>query len=654
MSSPLGEMLPAQAAQTGAGRAWLIALLGWTALLCFYDLRGGARFEPIDCWVAQTAREMLDADEWLVPRFSGETRMQKSPGPYWTVMVVSLLRGTGVDEISARMPNALAAVALVGIIFWLTRRIAGERAALFAGFAASGSVLILWWSHRGASDLGLTLFTTLALAAAWIAVETEPRGPRRGGLLLVAWLAAGLGMIYKMPMPLVVVGLPVACYVVVRNRWRVLLDRWHLGGLALFLLPWVPWALAVCLLEPAAFWKWKVEFLDRFTGELPNVKGQREWPFLFTYLGPPLLYCLPFSLSLPGALVRAFRRQPGVNRDGTLFMFIWFASLLVFFTASAGKEWRYFLPALPPLFVLLGIELAAFFDPARRTRPGLERAVALAIWIGVPGGLAVGIAVGLRKWWLRRGQYELAGLYEWTDVWLAVAVVAVLIAVGCGLSAWWYVRRKEGRAFGVLVVMMWAVWLYAWPNVLPKIMSQRPFIDFAGQLANPQLVPPGWRHNIRHIGSQDSRITWYSDVRVPRLIDQLELLQAQEGARDLEWETEQYGRAMIEHLSGDEPILLLATLPDYLMFVNAAPPRLAAEGRPLPPLHLWLQTRYGTEDRHFVLFGNKPPRHAALELRLRPEVAAQMAAKGRQTAWPTTWPASQPADELATGPAEEP
>ena len=53
-----------------ATAGWLVALLGWTVLLCFYDLDGGPRFEPIDCWVAQTAREMQDAGDWLVPRFA--------------------------------------------------------------------------------------------------------------------------------------------------------------------------------------------------------------------------------------------------------------------------------------------------------------------------------------------------------------------------------------------------------------------------------------------------------------------------------------------------------------------------------------------------------------------------------------------------------
>ena len=129
--------------------AWLIALLGWTTLICFYDLSGGARFEMIDCWVAQTAREMQDADDWLVPRYAGGARMQKSPGAYWAVMLTSQLRGTPVDEVSARIPNALAGILLVMTVFWLTRHVAGDKPAIFAGFATASSTMLLWWSIHG-------------------------------------------------------------------------------------------------------------------------------------------------------------------------------------------------------------------------------------------------------------------------------------------------------------------------------------------------------------------------------------------------------------------------------------------------------------------------------------------------------------------------
>lgn len=634
-------------------RVWFIALLGWTALLSFYQLEGGAHFEPIDCWVAQTAREMLDADDWLIPRFSGETRMQKSPGPYWAVMLTSLLRGTPVDEVSARIPNALAAIALVATIFWLARRIAGDRAAVFAGFAASSSVLVLWWSHRGASDLGLATFTAISLAALWVAAEHEPPGRKRNVLWLVGYAAAGLGMLYKMPMPVVIVGLPALAYVLIRNRWRVLADRIHLFGLAVFLLPWLPWTIAVVLAEPNALLRWKVEFWDRFTGNLPNVSEQRAWHFHLVYLLPPLIYCLPFTLSLPNALIRGFRKQPGVSRDGTLFMLVWFLSHFAFFTAAAGKELRYFLPALPPLLVLLGIELSAFFDPRRRAAPRRDRLGALAVWTLVPLFFVGGI-FGLYHWYKRVGALE---HLAWSAVWPPYVVTAIIFAGGAALAAWLYLRRREHASFGMLVATMYATWLWVWPHVMPMVASQRPFLDFAQQLTT--RIEPGLRDRLHHIGSQDARIIWYSDCRFPRLIDQLDLLEMQGGSRSLEHERQIYGEEMVERLSDAELVLLVAMRRDYVDFLTEAPAALSEQGRLMPPVHLWLQTGLGSKSRQFVIFSNHPPPWPEPEL-TPPSERLEQARRQRDPA-PTPGsspprqdaPTSHPAAHSASQPASD-
>ena len=408
-------------------------------------------------------------------------------------------------------------------------------------------------------------------------------------------------MLYKLPMSLPVVGAPVFVYVLIRNRWRVIADRVHLWGLLVFLLPWLPWAIAVALLEPTALAKWKVEFWDRFTGALPNVEGQRAWYFHLVYLIPPVVFCIPFSFSLPRAVARIFRRQPGVDRGGMIFAGVWFLSLFAFFTVSAGKELRYFLPALPPLFVLLGVELAAFFDPQRSADPRRDRRGAIAVWLLTPLGF-VGGAFGIYRWYGKIGAPE---GFAWLEVWHPYALVAVIFTLGSGLAAWLYLRRRENASFGALVVTMWLAWVAIWSHAMPVFVSQRPFLDFATQLR--ERVDPGLQANMRQIGSQDSRITWYSDYRFPRIIDQLELLRMQGGSRSREHEIELVGEEMVNQLSGDELVLLVASRPHYVDFLVKAPPKLAERGRTMPPVHIWLQTEVGTKMRQFILFSNRPP-----------------------------------------------
>lgn len=629
---PSPHQIGTSATPPGAGATvdwpWLLAVLGWAAFLSTFALSGGAGFEPIDAWVAQTAREMLDAGAWIVPQFAGETRLQKSPGPYWAVMVTSLLSGQPIDAATARIPNAIAAVVFCGVVYWLTCRIAGRRAAVFAGFAAASSVLVLWWSHRAASDFGLATWTLVSLACLFVALEQSPTGRPRVGLLLLGYFAAGMGMLWKFPMPLAVVGAPAAVYVAIGGRWRVLATRWHLAGLVVFALPWLPWVIAVLMHEPGAIDKWRVETIDRYTGDLPNVAEQGAAAAIGAYLAAPLLYCLPYSLSLPAAFSWLWRRRPEVDRRGLWFCAAWFVSLLVFLSVSAGKEQRYILPALPPLFVLLGVELSALFDPARVRPTWLTRLILLGVLLVLPATLFVGGCFALSTWWRQRGQFELAGLRDWSDVWPIAALGGAILVAGAVASAWCYHRGRRGAAFAVLVVMMAAFWMHFWPRGMPIFYSQRPFDEFAARLLDPQVVPPSQRRTLRMIGTHEPRLIWRSDLRFPRLLDQFELLAEQRGSRSIEYETNRYRDAMIAGLDGDEQVLYVMPLVVLLRGCIDGPKEFARIGRPPPPLHLWAQSRYGTPDQQYVLVSNRPAPRGDAELNLPPKLALGVSKQG--------------------------
>jgi len=607
-----------------ATRAWFLGLVAWTIVLSFYRLDDGAGFEPVDCWVAQPSREMhehIQAEGWrglITPYLSGELFLHKSPGPYWAVNLSAYLRGEGVDETTVRTPGAVAAVVLVMTIFWLTRRIAGDRAAIFAGYAAAGSVFILYWSHRGCADLSVTALLTLSLACLWIGSESEPPGWRRIALWMLGYFFAGLAMIDKMPMPLVCVGIPALLYVLLRNRWRILASPWHILGLVLFLLPWLPWALTIAFKIPAALPKWRVEYWDRITGDLPNVTGQFTWYFYLMYVGVALALAFPFSLSIPRAIGRAFRRAPGVDRNGQWFVLIWFLGLFVFFTLSTGKETRYFLPAMPPLLVMLGIELAAFFDPQRPARPQWDRRGFWAVAVLVPLGF-IGCGFALRNWYNKN---VTAGMFPWSDVlWPAVGG-AVILAGGMICAAWLYRRRKEHASFAALVGVMWLAWLWLWPTLMPRIGSQAAYKDFAAQLA---ALDGRYRGDLRQVAHHDPRILWYSDVRYPRLIDQLEMLEQEGGERDLAWERQQYGEKMVEILAQDESTLMVISYDQYCEFQTQAPLALAAQGRTMPMSHIWLQSRLGRVDRHYLLFSSQPPPWPEPDLQVRGREAGRIA-----------------------------
>lgn len=577
---------------------WLAALIAWTLFLSCYDLGGGAAFEQTDCWVAQTAREMQASGRWLVPQFSGEIRLHKSPGAYWAVMLASKLLGGPVDEVAARLPNALAVVMLVAAVFLFTRSLAGDRAAIFAGFAASSSVLCLYGSHKAASDVGLTALCTVALMCWWVAANSDPSWPWRGALWCMAYLAAGLGMLHKLPMPIIHVALPVACYVVLRRRWSVLASWWHVLGIVLFLLPWVPWVAAILKTEPQAIVRWRTETLDRFTGDLPLAQEQAHWQYYLLYLVPPLFWTVPYTLSLPGAFRRAFTAGESRLRDGLQFMVICFVSQLAFLTLSVGKESRYLMPAIPPLFVLLGCELARFFHtesdvPSRRVRWSVR-----AVWVFVPMVLLAGL-LALRKW------AKADQVYSFAQVWPAYLVAVAIFAAGACTAAWLYQRRSGNASFAVLVMTMWAMWLWMWPRLLPMMANQAPSIDAARQIVT--RLPADMQAKLKFVGSQDAQLIWYGNLRIPRVLQFMDQVAKEGGKRSQAAEERAVAEAMIRDLASSEPVLLVSPRFYYVRFLREAPAALAAQGQAMPRTYVWLESSVGAKAKRTVVFGNQPP-----------------------------------------------
>src|SRR5579885_1707296 len=104
--------------------------------------------DDVDAVQAQIARNMLDSGDWVTARLDGVAYLEKSPLKYWMMAVSYML--FGVHDWAARIPVALAAVALC----WLTARIGGwafgGRAGLYAGMAL-------------ATCIGLFLFTRILI-----------------------------------------------------------------------------------------------------------------------------------------------------------------------------------------------------------------------------------------------------------------------------------------------------------------------------------------------------------------------------------------------------------------------------------------------------------------------------------------------------------
>jgi hypothetical protein len=331
-------------------RGALLGLLLLPAVLLYpclsFDL-----FEPDESRYAQIPREMLARGDWVVPYLQGEPYLDKPPLFYWLVM--SSYRLFGINPAAARLVPALALHLCVLLVYLLGRRRVGERAAfrgalvlgLAPGFLSMGRLLIL--------DGLLTLWTTLALLAAFEALGGERL---RWRWWLLSGLACGLGVLTKGPVAVLLLVPP------------LLLHGWLAGGFcrvglravlafaAVVAAAVLPWYVAVCVRMPefARYFLWEQNVL-RFVAPFDHQHG--VWFYLPIILGgllPATLLLVPFvRFLLSGKEDYATWRSPELG-----FLLLGGGWCLLFFTLSGCKLPTYVLPAFPLLALALGYFLA--------------------------------------------------------------------------------------------------------------------------------------------------------------------------------------------------------------------------------------------------------------------------------------------------------
>ena len=499
----------------GDPRRWL-APLGLAVLvggLLFVRLGEDVPLRSHEALLAETARNMIldrpvqladgsRPSPWLVPNFNDTPRLRKTPLPYWAVAGLASLAG-GVDDWTARLPSALAALGTVLIVMALLRRRSDRPTARLAGAALATSGLFLVMARTAQADMMLAFFCTAAVAALWMAVETH--GRRRFAWLVLAGAAAALAMLAKGPVPAIVLPAPLA---VAAGLMIVRLVRsgpppgarspsgvplpgeaaqpgaavphgrraewaWTLGGAAagavLFAAIALPWAAYLYLRVPEALAIMKAESVDRSTGDF----GHQE-PFYFYLIRLPLL-AGPWTVFFIHGIVLAAKRarQEAASRPWLGFLGAWLFGPLVAFSAAAGKQDHYILPVFPACAVLVAMSLRHFLAPASSgaQRAGVRIMQAhggILMVLGVAGFLAMGWLVmqpGLlppAPHWFQ----AMAPAVAEKGLLAPVAYVLIICLVGGAVAAVLAVPQGLHRSLVVLVATFAAAFLLAWPTII--------------------------------------------------------------------------------------------------------------------------------------------------------------------------------------------
>lgn len=322
-------------------------LLAVLAGAFFVPFLGGVHlFDWDEINFAEIAREMLVLNNWLEPHINLEPFHEKPPFFMWLQALA--MEVFGVGEFAARLPNAVAGMITLPILFVLGKRWVNARAGMLWALAYLGSILPHLYFRSGIIDPWFNLFIFLGLIGLFEASQRADQ--QRLKYLLLAGSATGLAILTKGPAALLITFLVLATlWVMGRFRWFITFKQGLIYLLATMAVTGLWYGALTVANGP--------EFLVAFT--------LRQWALLTTpdagHGGFPgyhvvvlLLGVFPASVFALGNMASPKATKPWPART---WMLVLFWVVLVLFSLVKSKIVHYSSLAYYPITFLAAIYL---------------------------------------------------------------------------------------------------------------------------------------------------------------------------------------------------------------------------------------------------------------------------------------------------------
>jgi len=348
--------------------------------------------DDVDAVQAQIAKTMLTSGDWVTARLDGVLYLEKAPLIYWLMAIFYKI--FGVSDWVARLPVALASIALALLSASFGMWAFGERAGFYAGLCMSTCVGLFLFTRIQIPDVMLTFTIALALWAFLRALDEEEKQPQLWAAIFAASLGAGLllkslvGIVFPVAAGLIYLFFSKQLFS--RRTWRRLRP---VSGSLIVLLIAAPWHVLATLRNPPYF-AWTLQsgpglyhgflwfyFVNEQLLRFLDLRYPRDYntvPRLYFWLFH-LLWLFPWSVYLPAITKLSFKPLDRAGQTRLLTL-CWAGFILVFFTFSTTQEY-YSMPCYPALALLLGSAMAAggkWIDRATRVLGATAALAALA------------------------------------------------------------------------------------------------------------------------------------------------------------------------------------------------------------------------------------------------------------------------------------
>lgn len=320
---------------------------------------------------ALAIQEMVFSGDWLLPHLNGQLYLTKPPLFYWLSSTFAMLGG--VNEWTLRLPSALAAIAVLWMVYRYTFKQAGSWAALFSVQILVSNLGFVMLGRRAEIEM---LLTALCVGSILSALQYIQYQSNKNWIALSYFLLA-LALMTKGPLVLLLVTLPllIAFFYTKNPHIKTVLQSWR--GWLIFIVLGFAWYAVVT-------WQLGIDIWAKIAKRdiLEKMQSDSAKPLL-SYLG---WIAVDFMLLISLFLVRCkefFKQQ--LQQPHQLILVLAALLPMILFSLFSNKHAKYLLPIYPIIAILLAIKLAAIFNTVKETK---KKIIAI-IGIVVPIGFAV-------------------------------------------------------------------------------------------------------------------------------------------------------------------------------------------------------------------------------------------------------------------------
>jgi len=387
---------------------------------------------------AQGGREQLRDGFSVKINVNGKWEHTKPPLVFYMVAVAGWITGGKINDINARIPSIIAAMATALIVYLFVAGLASRRAAVFSVFFFISNYLVSNAARSPSMDMSLTFTITAYLAAAFVVLQKAVPARRGNVLLVLAYAGLGAGILLKGIVAIVLPALVVLLYLVMRRGLGRFREPKPFIGLAVAALVAAPWfILAGWEFVQGFFWKHHaVRYLSAFDHARP----------LWYY---PIQICATFGphfIFLPAAVAAGFGRESRKQGGLRFFAAIWVVGVWGFFLLSAAKRDVYILPVYPALAILVGLMFEDYLSKERVPFGTLFKGSFLFMSVFLAAFAVVG------SWFLYR---------EWPQYFPEYLIYCTLTLIGSAVLAFAVFKDRRPLAVSTYFVVC-LVLLFMW------------------------------------------------------------------------------------------------------------------------------------------------------------------------------------------------